>query len=98
MAILPRLTAQTNSGTPSTVNAGQSFTLFDLLSDVAARLGIVNENAHRATDDAEAAMRVLYAFGKDARVPRQYAPFIQEQRRLAMAQADARQRIPFRGR
>lgn len=68
------------------------------LGDVAARLGIVNENAHRATDDAEAAMRVLYAFGKDARVPRQYAPFIQEQRRLAMAQADARQRIPFRGR
>jgi DNA polymerase-3 subunit epsilon len=68
------------------------------LGDVAARLGITIENAHRATDDAEAAVRVLYAFGKDARVPRQYAPFIQEQRRLAMAQADARQRIPFRGR
>jgi DNA polymerase-3 subunit epsilon len=68
------------------------------LGDVAARLGITIDNAHRATDDAEAAMRVLYAFGKDARVPRQYAPFIQEQRRLAMAQADARQRIPFRGR
>jgi DNA polymerase-3 subunit epsilon len=68
------------------------------LGDVAARLGITIENAHRASDDAEAALRVLYAFGKDARVPRQYAPFIQEQRRLAMAQADARQRIPFRGR
>jgi DNA polymerase-3 subunit epsilon len=68
------------------------------LGDVAARLGITIENAHRASDDAEAAMRVFHAFGKDARVPRQYAPLIQEQRRLAMAQADARQRIPFRGR
>ena len=31
------------------------------LGDMAARLGIALDNAHRATDDAEAALRVLYA-------------------------------------
>lgn len=60
------------------------------LADVAARLGIALENAHRAMDDAEAALRVLLAFGRDMRVPRTYAAFIREQRRLAMDQADER--------
>lgn len=60
------------------------------LGDVAARLGIKLENAHRASDDAEAALHVLYQLGKDPRVPRTYGAFIQEQRRLGMAQADER--------
>jgi DNA polymerase-3 subunit epsilon len=60
------------------------------LGEVAARLGIALENAHRASDDAEAALRVLLALGRDVRVPRTYAAFVQEQRRLAMAQADER--------
>lgn len=62
------------------------------LGEVAARLGIQLENAHRASDDAEAALRVLYALGRDTRVPRAYGAFIQEQRRLAQAQADERRR------
>jgi len=53
-------------------------------------LGIALENAHRATNDAEAALRVLLAFGRDVRVPRSYGAFVQEQRRLSMTQADAR--------
>ncbi|MGA2450073.1 MAG: 3'-5' exonuclease [Polyangiaceae bacterium] len=60
------------------------------LGDVVARLGIALENAHRATNDAEAALRVLLAFGRDVRVPRSYGAFVQEQRRLSMTQADAR--------
>jgi DNA polymerase-3 subunit epsilon len=60
------------------------------LGEVAARLGIALENAHRASDDAEAALRVLLTLGRDVRVPRSYASFVQEQRRLAMAQADER--------
>jgi DNA polymerase-3 subunit epsilon len=60
------------------------------LGDVAARLGIALQNAHRASDDAEAALRVLLALGRDVRVPRTYAAMVQEQRRLAMAQADER--------
>jgi DNA polymerase-3 subunit epsilon len=60
------------------------------LGEVAARLGIALENAHRASDDADAALRVLLALGRDVRVPRSYAAFVQEQRRLAMAQADER--------
>jgi DNA polymerase III subunit epsilon len=60
------------------------------LGEVAARLGISLENAHRASDDAEAALRVLLALGRDVRVPRTYAALVQEQRRLAMAQADER--------
>lgn len=60
------------------------------LGEVAARLGIALENAHRASNDAEAALRVLLALGRDVRVPRAYGPFIQEQRRLAFAQADER--------
>jgi DNA polymerase III subunit epsilon len=60
------------------------------LGDMAARLGVKLENAHRASDDAEAALMVLYALGKDPRVPRAYGAFIQEQRRLSMMQADQR--------
>jgi DNA polymerase III subunit epsilon len=60
------------------------------LGDMAARLGIKLENAHRASDDAEAALQVLYRLGKDPRVPKTYGAFIQEQRRLGMIQADAR--------
>jgi DNA polymerase-3 subunit epsilon len=60
------------------------------LGDVAARLGVALEKAHRAQDDAEAALRVLYELGKDPRVPRAYGALVQEQRRLSHAQADAR--------
>jgi DNA polymerase-3 subunit epsilon len=60
------------------------------LGEVAARLGISLENAHRASDDADAALRVMLALGRDVRVPRTYAALVQEQRRLAMAQADER--------
>ena len=60
------------------------------LGDVAARLGVKLENAHRAQDDAEAALRVLYALGRDARMPRAYGAMLQEQRRLSQKQADAR--------
>lgn len=59
------------------------------LGDVAARLGIALENAHRASDDAEAALKVLYAFGSDPRVPRTYAALVAEQRRLGRAQEDS---------
>lgn len=60
------------------------------LGDVAARLGVKLEQAHRASDDAEAALRVMFAFGKDPRVPRAYGAFVQEQRRLSQLQQDAR--------
>ena len=60
------------------------------LGEMAARLGIQLENAHRATDDADAALQVLYAFSKDPRVPRGYAGIVQEQRRLGRIQDDAR--------
>jgi DNA polymerase-3 subunit epsilon len=60
------------------------------LGDVAARLGVQLEKAHRAEDDAEAALRVLYALGRDARIPRAYGAMVQEQRRLSQKQADAR--------
>lgn len=53
------------------------------LGEVCARLGIEIAQAHRATDDAEAALAVLQAFSTDTRVPKTYAAFIQEQRRLA---------------
>jgi DNA polymerase III subunit epsilon len=60
------------------------------LGDVTARLGIELERAHRATDDAEAALRVLYAFGKDPRLPKTYGALLQEQRRLARQFDEAR--------
>jgi DNA polymerase-3 subunit epsilon len=53
------------------------------LGEVAARLGIEIQQAHRATDDAEAAIQVHARFLEDARVPALYGAFIQEQRRLA---------------
>jgi DNA polymerase-3 subunit epsilon len=62
------------------------------LVEVSARLGIVHEKAHRATDDAEAALRVLYTFAKDMRVPKSYAGFAQEQRRLLRLQDEERNR------
>lgn len=58
------------------------------LGEVAARLGIALENAHRASDDAEAALRVLYALGRDPRVPESYAGLVSEQRRLGRMQED----------
>ena len=62
------------------------------LGEVAARLGVVLENAHRASDDAEAALRVLYLLAADGRVPKVHASFVQEQRRLSQLQADERRR------
>lgn len=62
------------------------------LGDVTARLGITLEGAHRATNDAEAALRVMYAFAKDVRVPKGYAALVQEQRRLARQQEEERAR------
>jgi len=62
------------------------------LGDVAARLGVPLEKAHRASDDAEAALRVLYALATDARIPRVYGAFAQEQRRLGQIHADERRR------
>jgi DNA polymerase-3 subunit epsilon len=60
------------------------------LAEMTKRLGIDLVRAHRATDDAEAALRVLYALAKDTRVPRAYGGLIQEQRRLNRMQEDAR--------
>lgn len=60
------------------------------LGDMAARLGIKLENAHRASDDAEAALHVLYKMAEDPRMPRAYGAFVQEQRRLGLKQADER--------
>lgn len=62
------------------------------LGEVCARLGIALTNAHRATNDAEAAMQVFAAFAKDPRVPKTYAAFVQEQRRLARIQDEERAR------
>lgn len=60
------------------------------LGDVAARLGVELENAHRATDDAKAALEVMWRLGRDTRVPHTYGGLVQEQRRLSQAQADRR--------
>ncbi len=60
------------------------------LGEVSARLGIELERAHRAADDAEATLKVLFEFCKDVRVPRQYSAFVQEQRRLGRAYEDTR--------
>jgi DNA polymerase III subunit epsilon len=61
------------------------------LSSVAERLGIEAGTAHRAVDDAHTAARVLLAFFGDSRVPRGYAAFVQEQRRLGRVHKDERQ-------
>ncbi len=66
------------------------------LGEVAARLGVALDHAHRASDDAEAALRVLLALARDVRLPRTYGALVQEQRRLALAQADER-RMRWRG-
>ncbi len=60
------------------------------LGEVSQRLGIEIPQAHRAADDAEAALRVLLAFLPDARVPRVYGAFLQEQRRIARIFEDER--------
>ncbi len=60
------------------------------LGEMATRLGITLANAHRATDDAEAALMVLYALAKDPRLPRGYAALLQEQRRLGRLFEEAR--------
>jgi DNA polymerase-3 subunit epsilon len=62
------------------------------LADVAQRLGIALEKAHRASEDAEAALRVLYALAEDARIPKPYGALVQEQRRIGLLQADERRR------
>jgi DNA polymerase-3 subunit epsilon len=65
------------------------------LVDVAARLGIDLSQAHRATNDAEAALNVFVRFQEDSRLPRNYGAFLQEQRRLARAFES--ERIRWRG-
>lgn len=52
------------------------------LGEVCERLGIPLENAHRATDDATAAGRVMVAFLGDPRVPPTYGALLKEQLRL----------------
>lgn len=61
----------------------QKFDKGKSLGEVCARLGIAIPRAHRAADDAEATLRVLAAFTSDVRVPKTYAAFMAEQRRLA---------------
>jgi DNA polymerase-3 subunit epsilon len=53
------------------------------LVEVAERLGVALDQAHRAADDAIATLEVLGAFRRDPRVPRTYGAFVQEQRRLS---------------
>jgi len=59
------------------------------LGEMAKLLGIELQRAHRATDDAEAALRVLFAF-RARGIPRVYGGLIQEQRRLGRLQDEAR--------
>lgn len=60
------------------------------LGEVCARLGIDIGQAHRATDDAAAAAKVHHIFSQDPRVPKIYAAFIQEQKRLSRVFEDER--------
>lgn len=60
------------------------------LGEMARMLGIELVSAHRATDDAEAALRVLYAFANHPRMPRAYGALMQEQRRLTRVQDEMR--------
>jgi DNA polymerase-3 subunit epsilon len=60
------------------------------LGAVAERLGVTMGQAHRATDDAEAGLMVLYKMAEDSRIPQGYAAFVQEQRRLEQQQEEAR--------
>ena len=66
------------------------------LGEVAERLGVALENAHRAANDALATLKVFAAFRPDPRVPKTYAALIQEQKRLARLFDGERQR--WRGR
>jgi DNA polymerase-3 subunit epsilon len=61
------------------------------LSEVAERLGVELVKAHRATDDAEAAGRVLLKMFGDPRIPATYGAFAQEQRRLNRQHREERQ-------
>jgi len=62
------------------------------LGEVAARLGVKLESAHRASSDAEAAVLVLYSLAKSGRIPASYGALVQEQRRLGLMHADERRR------
>ncbi len=66
------------------------------LGEVCQRLGIEIAQAHRATDDAEAAVKVHAAFAEDSRVPKTYAAFVLEQQRISRENAidRARWRMP----
>jgi DNA polymerase III subunit epsilon len=66
------------------------------LGEVATRLGVQLDQAHRATADAEAALKILYRFASDAALPQGYGHMIQEQIRLGRAQDEAR--LMWRGR
>jgi DNA polymerase-3 subunit epsilon len=66
------------------------------LSEVAERLGVALEGAHRAANDAEATLHVLSHFLREPRVPKTYGAFVQEQRRLARLFDDERK--AWRGR
>jgi len=60
------------------------------LSAMAELLGVEMERAHRATDDASAALRLMYKMAEQNRVPSAYGEFIQEQVRLSRIQGEAR--------
>jgi DNA polymerase III alpha subunit (gram-positive type) len=60
------------------------------LGAMAELLGVQLETAHRATDDAAAAARIMGRFFADTRVPRTYSAFMQEQSRLGRAQREDR--------
>jgi DNA polymerase III subunit epsilon len=65
------------------------------LTEVAARLGIEHAQAHRATDDAEAALHIFIKFQEDTRLPKAYGAFLNEQRRLS--RAFEQERVRWRG-
>jgi DNA polymerase-3 subunit epsilon len=65
------------------------------LAEVSARLGIEHAEAHRATSDAEAALKVFVKFQDDSRLPKNYGAFLNEQRRLA--RAFETERVRWRG-
>lgn len=60
------------------------------LGDIAALLGVELTNAHRASDDAEAALNVWFKMVQDTRVPTTYGAVVAAQREHAQAQSAAR--------
>lgn len=66
------------------------------LGEMCGRLGIELAQAHRALADAEATVQMLGAMLEDVRVPRTYAAFMREQRRLGRIFAE--ERAVWRGR